>query len=256
MRALTRFVPAWRIAPGAGLWVALALTLSTNEACAAALGSLATSVGLLAALAALLVIKSWPAHLPATALSTGGGLVVVAVAVAWLWRVRATQRFSASAFSPERSPAAKERSGSDGRLARSNGRPVEGVSFELLSAIDQASLLTEMRTRFVQLQAAWDSGDMQALASMTTPDMLDQLCFDLPGCSSGRESNCTDVVTLDAQLLGYEEMTSAFLVSVEFSGLIRESADLGAAPFREVWMLARSKDHDASWKLARQQALL
>ena len=50
--------------------------------------------------------------------------------------------------------------------------------------------------------------------------------------------------------------SAAWLASVEFSGLIRESAEKGAVPFRELWMLAAAKDGAPSWRLARQQALL
>jgi hypothetical protein len=66
----------------------------------------------------------------------------------------------------------------------------------------------------------------------------------------------TDVITLHATLLDVEELGAAWLASVEFSGLIRESAEQGAVPFRELWMLAAAKDGAPSWRLARQQALL
>jgi hypothetical protein len=64
------------------------------------------------------------------------------------------------------------------------------------------------------------------------------------------------VLTLHAELLGLEELGAAYLASIEFSGLIRESADAGAVPFRELWMLSATKEGAPSWRLARQQALL
>ena len=76
---------------------------------------------------------------------------------------------------------------------------------------------------------------------------------------TARESRTsrTDVISLHAELLGLEELGAAYLASIEFSGLIRESAEQGEVPFRELWMLAGSKDDGApSWRLARQQALL
>ena len=247
-RSLPHPLPRWRLAPSVSLWVALFLTFTTNEACAAALGSLATSVGLLAALAALLVMKSWPAHLPSAALSTGGGLIVVAAGIAWLWRGRVTQRIAA--FVP---------SGYVERRTR-GGRPVhianERAAISLPIGFQHAALITDLRAKFVQLQAAWDLDDLPALTLLTTSEMLYELCADLPGCAVGSESNRTDVITLDAELLGFEELAGVFLVSVEFSGLIREEADRGAVPFREVWMLAKTKQDGADWKLARHQALL
>ncbi|RKH76497.1 hypothetical protein D7Y13_44360 [Corallococcus praedator] len=83
--------------------------------------------------------------------------------------------------------------------------------------------------------------------------MLEQL---LPVLGSrGGAPNRTDVITLHAELIGIEEVGAAYLASVEFSGLIRESAEEGAVPFRELWMLSCDKAGAPSWRLARQQAL-
>jgi predicted lipid-binding transport protein (Tim44 family) len=60
----------------------------------------------------------------------------------------------------------------------------------------------------------------------------------------------TDVVTLEAQLLGIEDTNDEYLASVEFSGLIREETFGSAAPFREVWNLARDKPGKGGWMLA------
>ena len=83
--------------------------------------------------------------------------------------------------------------------------------------------------------------------------MLDEL---MPVLTSRAGASRTEVVTLHAELLEVEELGAAWLASVEFSGLIRESAEQGAVPFRELWMLAATKDGAPSWRLARQQALL
>jgi hypothetical protein len=83
--------------------------------------------------------------------------------------------------------------------------------------------------------------------------MLQEL---LPVLTSRAGTSRTEVVTLHAELLDVEELGAAWLASVEFSGLIRESAERGAVPFRELWMLAAAKDGAPSWRLARQQALL
>jgi len=94
---------------------------------------------------------------------------------------------------------------------------------------------------------------VQALGYLTTPDMLRELLPMLTARTAG--ASRTDVITLHAELVGLEELGAAYLASVEFSGLIRESAEQGAVPFRELWMLACEKDGSPSWRLARQQAL-
>ena len=89
---------------------------------------------------------------------------------------------------------------------------------------------------------------------MTTPDMLEELRAELASCRG--TPNHTEVVTLHARLLAFDDLADAQVVSVDFSGLIRESANQGATPFRELWMLTQSKSEPSGWRLARHQALL
>lgn len=114
-------------------------------------------------------------------------------------------------------------------------------------------LLQVARLSFVALQAAWDRADVPALAALATgpllADLKDQLAV------RGTESNHTEVLQLDARLLGWEELHEAFVASVEFTGLIREHIDDAASPFRELWLLARVKSAGRDWKLARVQSL-
>jgi predicted lipid-binding transport protein (Tim44 family) len=67
--------------------------------------------------------------------------------------------------------------------------------------------------------------------------------------------NKTEVVMLEAQLLGIEELHGEYMASVEFSGLIREDASAGPNPFREVWNITRPKDGPGGWLVAGVQAL-
>ncbi|HEY5324399.1 MAG TPA: Tim44-like domain-containing protein, partial [Caldimonas sp.] len=129
------------------------------------------------------------------------------------------------------------------------------AGFAIPAGLDGEQVLDAARGRFLRLQAAWDAADVSALRSLTTPEMLEELLHVL----TARESRTsrTDVISLHAELLGLEELGAAYLASIEFSGLIRESAEQGEVPFRELWMLAGSKDDGTpSWRLARQQALL
>jgi len=115
-------------------------------------------------------------------------------------------------------------------------------------------VLAVARGRFMGLQAAWDAADVSTLQKLTTPEMLDELMHVLT--MRGSDPSSTDVISLHAELLGLEELNAAYLASVEFSGLICESAEQGAVPFRELWMLACMKDDTPSWRLARQQSLM
>jgi hypothetical protein len=232
----------------AGVWVGVLLAMGSSEAGAAALGPAATSAGLMAALAVLVLLQGWPAQVPAVALTSVGGVLLLAGAAAWVWRTRAVQRgFGASGSVLALRPIAPRPAAA---LAQ---RP---AALALPAGMTMPTLLVELRCQFVQLQAAWDVRDLPTLSTLTTPQMLEELCFEWPGGAPAGASSRTDVLTLDAVLLGFEELAGTQLASVEFSGLIREAADRGATPFRELWMLAKSNDHGSHWKLARHQALL
>ena len=56
-------------------------------------------------------------------------------------------------------------------------------------------------------------------------------------------------------MLALDELHGACLVSVEFTGLIRERLDEAAAPFCELWLLAKLKTTGLGWRLARVQSL-
>ena len=155
------------------------------------------------------------------------------------WRRRRARRAGAS---PQRAS----------RGTANVARPLP-LPLELPAGLDGAEVLAAARSRFMHLQVAWDAGDVSALQSLTTPDMLAELLHVLTARGSGPSR--TDVISLHAELLGLEELGVAYLASVEFTGLIRESAERGAVPFRELWMLACMKDDTPSWRLARQQSL-
>ncbi len=122
---------------------------------------------------------------------------------------------------------------------------------------DAAGFLKACKVNFLTLQDAWDRSDIQNLRSMMTDEMLEQIKVQL----SDREShtgvgvNKTDVVMLEAQLLGIEELSDVYMASVEFSGMIREDASAGASPFREVWNMTKPRAGGSGWLVAGVQAL-
>ena len=124
------------------------------------------------------------------------------------------------------------------------------------AGFDVDNFVTAAKRNFVTLQDAWDRSDISALRSMMTDAMVVEIRNQL----SEREAqfpgqpNKTEVVMLDAQLLGIEEQAEAYLASVEFNGMIREDAASGPSPFREVWNMTKSKQ-GGGWLVAGVQAL-
>ena len=121
------------------------------------------------------------------------------------------------------------------------------------AAGDVAAFLDVARRSFVCVQQAWDRADLAALSNFATEALLEELRAQL--AERGTAPNHTEVVRIEARLLGVEDLHEAQVASVEFSGLIREQADAHPMPFRELWMLARLQGADRSWRVARVQAL-
>jgi len=239
-RPAIRLARQWRAPLSLGLGVPLLLGSSPAAAAGAGsvvVGGLTTWLGMFAALLALLAPRRPGDVASAAAVVVVGALFFVVV----VRRRQRSQRADAIEGAVESGLAASLFDGV--RRAASASASVNG-----------AEVLEAARSRFLRLQAAWDAGDVQALGHLTTPDMLQELLLVL-GNRVGGPSR-TDVITLHATLLDIEELGAAWLASVEFSGLIRESAEQGAVPFRELWMLAAAKDGAPTWRLARQQALL
>lgn len=125
------------------------------------------------------------------------------------------------------------------------------------AGFDAEGFVSAAKRNFVTLQAAWDRSDIATLRSMMTDGMLEEIRAQLAERESqrGAEPNHTDVVMIEAQLLGIEEMDDRYMASVEFSGMIREELSAGPSPFREVWNMTKSKSGNGGWLVAGVQAL-
>ncbi|WP_439112800.1 Tim44 domain-containing protein [Hydrogenophaga sp.] len=122
---------------------------------------------------------------------------------------------------------------------------------------DAEGFLKASKANFLSLQEAWDRSDIPSLRAMMTDGMLEQIQSQLSERerSGGSTVNKTEVVMLDAHLLGIEETDASYMASVEFSGLIREDVSAGPNPFREVWNITRPKSGSGGWLVAGVQAL-
>ena len=130
-------------------------------------------------------------------------------------------------------------------------------SWGIPADFDTEGFLKSAKANFVSLQAAWDKSDINALRVMMTDTMLKEIQAQLAEREghTGGPVNLTDVVMIEAQLLGIEDTGEDYLASVEFSGMIREEPSAGASPFREVWNMTKSKGGRGGWLVAGVQAL-
>jgi len=130
-------------------------------------------------------------------------------------------------------------------------------SWGIPAGFDTEGFVAAAKRNFVTLQAAWDRADIPSLRVMMTDEMLGEIRSQLAEREShtGTQPNKTDVVMLEAQVLGIEDLGDHYMASVEFSGMIREEPSAGPSPFREVWNMTKPKSGSSGWLVAGVQAL-
>lgn len=101
---------------------------------------------------------------------------------------------------------------------------------------------------FIRLQAANDKADLNDLRNFTTPELFAALRMDLH--DRGDAGQHTDVVKVEAQLIDFAQEAAQQIVSVRFTGLIKEDASADATPFDEVWHVVKPLDDSRSWAIA------
>lgn len=122
------------------------------------------------------------------------------------------------------------------------------TSSALPAGFDAAAFERIAKMIFIRLQAAHDAADLNDLRGFTTPEMFASVRLDLQ--DRGAAPNKTDVVTVNAELLDFAQESDRQIVSVRYSGLIREEQGAVAQPFDEVWHLVRPADGSRDWAIA------
>lgn len=116
---------------------------------------------------------------------------------------------------------------------------------------DTPNFLKQAKDQFVRIQAVWDSGSTDRLRDYLTDDLITELKPQL--AERGAAPNKTEVVLLNAELLGIETVFDGHLASVRFSGMLREAPGAEAFRFEEVWNLF--KPANGGWLLAGIQQI-
>ncbi len=123
--------------------------------------------------------------------------------------------------------------------------PEPDQSWFIPADFDTQRFLGEAKQQFVAIQKVWDSGNVNELRNFLTDDLLKELQAQLSGQTG---QNHTEVVLLNAELLGIEKVSDGHLASVRFSGMLREQVGAEAFRFEEVWNLF--KPEQGGWLLA------
>jgi predicted lipid-binding transport protein (Tim44 family) len=121
------------------------------------------------------------------------------------------------------------------------------------AGFDTDAFLRHAKASFIRMQAAWDRSDLADLREFTSPEVYAELSLQIQ--ERGGNPDFTDVVSIDAQLLGIETTERDYLASVQFNGMIRNAPNAQAEPFVEVWNLAKPLNGNGGWVLAGIQQI-
>lgn len=128
--------------------------------------------------------------------------------------------------------------------------PPVDKSWFIPEGFDTSAFLATAKSQFVEIQKVWDSGDLDKLRDYMTDDLIAEVKPEILARTSG---NNTEVVLLNAELLGIEAVAGGHLASVRYSGMLREDKEAEAFRFEEVWNLYKADN--AGWLLAGIQQI-
>jgi predicted lipid-binding transport protein (Tim44 family) len=113
---------------------------------------------------------------------------------------------------------------------------------------DTAAFARNAQDQFLALQAANDARDLARLRDYLTPEMFDAVSAEI--AERGDAPQRTEVFGLQAQVLDVAEEADRYVVSVRFTGSVRD--EQGAVPedLDEVWHLTKPRTGFGGWLIA------
>ncbi len=151
-------------------------------------------------------------------------------------------------------PVSTPASGAGAALAPVASAPVgEEPRWQIPAGFDAEGFVRNAKVQFIRLQAAFDAANLADLREFTSPELFAELKMQIE--ERGAARNQTDVVKLDAELLGIETGPVDYLASVRFSGMLREGEGAAAQNFDEVWNLSTPVSGSSGWVLSGIQQL-
>lgn len=116
------------------------------------------------------------------------------------------------------------------------------------AGFNAAEFVRHARLNFVRLQEAYDRKDLSMMRDFLAPQVYREIEADIRAAGGAGEH--TEVLTLDAEVLDVAQEAGSYIVSVRFTGTIREAAGRDAEPFSETWHLEKPLDGRSGWVVA------
>ena len=126
--------------------------------------------------------------------------------------------------------------------------PVANSAGNIPADFDVDGFVRNAKVNFIRLQAANDAGNLDDIREFTSPEMFAEIKMGM--AERGNAKQETDVAQLNGEVLDVATEASRYIVSIRFTGLIREEQNAAAAPFDEIWHMTKPTDNSRGWVLA------
>ncbi len=113
---------------------------------------------------------------------------------------------------------------------------------------DTAGFERNAKVNFIRLQASNDAGNLDDIRQFTTPQMFAELKVEMS--KRGLAIQKSDVVSINATVIEVDEDAVRYVVSVRFTGVIRDGVLTQDEAFDEVWHLTKMRQGDSGWLLS------
>ncbi|HSV82478.1 MAG TPA: Tim44-like domain-containing protein, partial [Ramlibacter sp.] len=125
--------------------------------------------------------------------------------------------------------------------------PQGTASGSIPADFDAAGFARNAKSQFMALQAANDARDLDRLRDYLTPDMFELVRADLAADPTPQK---TEVFGLEAQVLDVLEDADRYVVSVRFTGSVREQPAAVPEDLDEIWHLTKPRAGFGGWVIA------
>lgn len=132
------------------------------------------------------------------------------------------------------------------RLGGLPSAPVQPAG--LPADFDAAGFARNAKDQFMALQAANDAGDLDRLRDYLTPEMFEFVRNDV--ADRGMAPQATQVFGLEAQVLSVVQEPDRYVVSVRFTGSVRDQQGAVPEDLDEVWHLSKPVAGMGGWVVA------
>jgi predicted lipid-binding transport protein (Tim44 family) len=126
--------------------------------------------------------------------------------------------------------------------------PMAGATGTIPADFDVPAFERTAKDQFMALQAANDTGDLDRLRDYLSPEMFEAVRAEI--AERGDAKQDTQVFGLNAQVLEVVEEPTQYIVSVRFTGSIREQQGADTEDLREVWHLVKPTRGMGGWTIA------